>query len=214
MNVAVYVRVSTDDQNPEMQINSCRKFCEEKGYSVIKEYIDKKSGRTEKRPQFQQMKKDAIFRRFDTVVIWKMDRLTRGTIREVVKILEWFSNYKINVVSVTEPYLNTDNPSSELILLVMAWCANIESKRIGERVKAGIKNWTEKNPDKRWRGKEWDIGKAIELREQGVGWRSIEKILRDDGCDITWAGIRKELIKRGINLPTESLKEEEEQKTD
>jgi len=203
MRVALYCRVSRKEQNEAMQITACKKYCAEKDYTIHGTYIDKSTGRNTRRPRFEQMRKDALYRKFSVVIVWKMDRLTRGTIKEVHEILGEFRRFNVVVESVTEPFLNTDNPSWDLILSVMAWCANMESKRIGERVTAGIDNWKEKNPGKRWSGKDWDIYKAIVLRQQGLGWRSIEKCLREQGADISWAGIRKELLKRDINSPAE-----------
>ena len=91
----------------------------------------------------------------------------------------------------------------------MAWAAGQESKHIGERVSAGIERWESEHPGKRWRGKEWDIEKAIKLRKEGKGWRYIEKELKKDGYDISYAGIRKELLNRGfekgVNLPSKKV---------
>jgi DNA invertase Pin-like site-specific DNA recombinase len=206
MKTALYSRTSTDEQNFEMQLLACRKYCAEKGHTIVAEYSDKRTGRNENRSGYQAMMKDALYRKFEAIIVWKMDRLTRGTIREVIAILEKLEKYHIQVISITEPYLSTDNPSSELILLVMAWCANMESKRIGERVSGGIQRWKSEHPNKRWRGKEWDIDKALQMRQQGHSWKQIETVIRNDGCDITSAGIRKELLKLGcpkaINLPS------------
>jgi putative DNA-invertase from lambdoid prophage Rac len=204
MRVAVYVRVSTKEQDYEMQVSSCKRYCTEHHYDIVEVFSDKKTGRIDDRPAFNRLKKEALYHRFEKVVCWKMDRLSRGTIAEVNRILETFKGYGVEVESVTEPFLNTNNPSWDLILSVMAWCANQESKRIGERVKAGIQNWKD-TTGKRWHGKEWDIDRAMELRNQGIGWRSIEAEMRRMGYDVTYAGIRKELLKRGfekgVNLP-------------
>jgi len=205
--VVIYCRVSTkkEEQNPEMQITACKRFCEQNDLEVVDTYVDYISGRRAKRPQLTRLYKDALYRRFDKVVVWKMDRLSRGGIRETFNAIDKLKSYGIPVVSVTEPFLNTDNPTSDLILAVLSWASEQESKNIGERVKAGIERWKKEHPGMRWRGKDWDIEKAVELRKQGLGWRSIEKELRKDGYDVTYMGIRKELLKRGfergVNLP-------------
>jgi DNA invertase Pin-like site-specific DNA recombinase len=48
MRVAVYVRVSTEDQNPQNQLLVCEKYCNENEYEIVDTYIDKKSGRSKK----------------------------------------------------------------------------------------------------------------------------------------------------------------------
>jgi len=210
MKAAIYTRVSTkkDEQNPKTQLLPCQNYCHERGWEIIEEYVDRKTGRNQNRPAYNKMMKDALYRRFDTIVVWKMDRLSRGRIVEVLNVLEKLKGYGVEVESVTEPYLNTNNPSWELILSVMAWCANIESQRISERVSAGISRWEKEHQGERWRSKNWDIKKAMQLREKGLGWRSIEKELRNDGYDVTYAGIRKELLKcgfeKGVNLPSKN----------
>ena len=207
MKVGIYARVSTkkDEQNPETQLIALQDYCKKHQLDIVDSYVDRKTGRNVERPEYKRMLKDAMYHRFDRLIVWKMDRLSRGKIREVLNIIHKIKSYNVDIVSITEPFLSTDNPSSDLILSVMAWCANIESERIGERVSSGISRW-EKEHGKRWHSKEWDIDKAMMLREQGKGWRAIEKELRADGYDITYAGIRKELLKRGyqkgVNLPT------------
>lgn len=206
MNVAIYCRVSTkkETQNPETQLIPCNRYCKENNYTIIDTYIDKKSGRNVKRPAFQKMMKDALYHKFDLILVWKMDRLSRGGIRETYNILDKLKRYGINVISITEPFLNTNNPTSDLILAVLSWASEMESKNISERVSAGINRW-EKKHNKKWKSKEWDKNKAIELRKQGLGWRSIEKEMHKLGYHITFAGIRKELLKmgmpKGVNLP-------------
>jgi len=212
MKVAIYARVSTgkDSQHPETQILPCTRYCNERGYQIIETYIDRTSGRNFKRSQYQRMMKDALYRRFDKIVVFKMDRLSRGTIREVLNVLEKLKGYGVTVESITEPFLNTDNPSWDLILSIMAWCANMESQRISERVTAGISRW-EKEHNRRWKAKDWDRDLAITLRKQGMGWRSIEKEMRRLGYNITFQGIRKELLRvgleKGVNLPSKKSTE-------
>lgn len=212
MKAAIYCRVSTkkEEQNPETQLIPCRKFCEQNGWVVVDEYVDRITGRNQRRPQLQRLYKDAVYRRFDNVVVWKMDRLSRGGIRDTYNALDKLTKYTIKVYSVTEPILSTDNPASELILAVLAWAAGQESRNIGERVKAGIDRWKKENPGKRWRGKQWDIDLAVELRKNGMGWRSIERELRERGYDVTYAAVRKELLvnhgfEKGVNLPSKNL---------
>jgi len=212
MKVAIYARVSTkkDEQNPEMQLIACRKFCKDKGWTIVEEFVDRMSGRNVKRHRLERMNKEAQYRRFDSVVLWKVDRLSRGGIRETYNAIDRLKKNGVNIYSVTEPFLNIheDNPTGELILAVLAWAAGQESRNISERVSAGIQRWTKENPGKRWRGKKWDIEKAKELRMQGMGWRSIEKELRMDGANISHAAIRKELLnqgfEKGVNLPSKS----------
>jgi DNA invertase Pin-like site-specific DNA recombinase len=214
MRVALYARVSTkkDTQNPDTQILSCKRYAEQNDHQIIDTYIDRKSGRNINRPDFIRMMKDALYRRFDMLIVFKMDRLSRGGITETLNLIRKLKGYGVTIHSITEPYLNTDSPTSELVMAVMSWASQMESIKISERVLSGIERW-EKEHGKRWKSKEWDINKAIELRKKGMGWRSIEVEMRKDGYDITYAGIRKELLKRGFekgdNLPSKKPTDEE-----
>jgi DNA invertase Pin-like site-specific DNA recombinase len=88
--VALYSRVSTRKdkrdspeqrarkrQDNETQLMQLREFCERSGWIVVHEYNDVSTGTNAKRPQFQQMLADAAQRRFDAVVVWALDRMTR-----------------------------------------------------------------------------------------------------------------------------------------
>ena len=207
MKVALYARVSTkkEEQNPETQLLPLREYAKRKNDEIVDTYVDRSTGRNVKRKEYQRLMKDALYHKFEKIYVWKMDRLSRGRIIEVLKTLEKLKGYSIDVESITEPFLNTTNPTWDLILSILAWAAHLESERIGERVSAGAYRY-KKEHGKHWKAKEWNVDKAVELRKQGKGWRTIEKELRKDGDDISWAGIRAKLLElgfdKGINIPS------------
>lgn len=140
MNVALYARVSTRDkgQDPETQMRQLRKYCKDKGWVVFGEYVDFESGCNSNRTNFTKLKTDALHRKFDVILVWKMDRFSRRGIKDVFTTLDYFTHCNISVVSFTEPYLSTDSPMRELLLAVLAWAARMESENISTRVKAGM----------------------------------------------------------------------------
>jgi len=217
MKVALYARVSTkkEEQNPETQLLPLREYSKKNKDEIVDVYVDRSTGRNVKRKEYQRLMKDALYHKFEKIYVWKMDRLSRGKIIEVLNTLEKLKGYGINVESITEPFLNTTNPTWDLILSILAWAANLESEKIGERVSAGAYRY-KKEHGKHWKEKKWNLDKAIELRKQGMGWRSIEKILREDGDDISWAGIRAKLLElgfdKGINIPSKKSKGKNTQK--
>ena len=142
--VAIYARVSTDDkgQNPETQLLPIREYCKNNALEIFKEYTDEgESGRKTSRPALDQMLRDTAHKRFSQVIVWKMDRLSRAGVKHVLDVLDYLKKYGVSVVSITEPYLSTDSPMSELVLLILAWCAKMESQDISKRVKAGIERF-------------------------------------------------------------------------
>jgi len=85
MRAAIYARVSTPAQGEEdkasipEQIARIEKHCQEKNYSISEKYIDiGYSGAKSKRPEFQRMLNDAKKGKFDAIVCWKTDRISRG----------------------------------------------------------------------------------------------------------------------------------------
>ena len=80
--VVAYARYSSDvqsDTSIEAQLEKIKEYCAQKGYQLVKEYIDRAvSAATDKRPAFQQMIKDAEQRMFDVVIVYKLDRFARN----------------------------------------------------------------------------------------------------------------------------------------
>ena len=81
MRVALYGRVSTTDkgQDPEMQLRELREYCERRGWKIAQEYVDAGvSGSKDSRPALNRLMADAHSRKFDTVLVWKIDRWGRS----------------------------------------------------------------------------------------------------------------------------------------
>lgn len=147
VRVGLYARVSLDDshvghrfQDPMIQVDAIKKFCEARGYVVVGEYVDRVSGASSNRPEFKRLMEDAYGGVFDVVVVWKLDRFSRERISVVMGYIDRLKGWGVGLVSVTESWLDTrvDNPVSELILSVMSWFAAEERRKISERTKAGI----------------------------------------------------------------------------
>ncbi len=81
MRVAIYARVSTGEQNPELQLRELRDYAGRRGFLVHREYLDQASGdvgRRKRAPAFDALMADARRRRFDCVLVWKYDRFARS----------------------------------------------------------------------------------------------------------------------------------------
>ena len=76
--VALYARVSTlQAQDPAMQLTELREYAARRGWKVVEEYVDRMSGVRESRPALNRMMNDARRRKFDVIVVWKIDRFGR-----------------------------------------------------------------------------------------------------------------------------------------
>ena len=125
-----YARVSTTDQNLDLQIDAlkeegCEKF-----------YYDKISGSTTTRPQFDEMKKQ--LREGDTVVVYKLDRLGRS-LKHLVATIEEFNEGGISFKSLQDP-VDTTSSQGKLIFNIFASLAEFERDIIRDRTNAGLKS--------------------------------------------------------------------------
>jgi DNA invertase Pin-like site-specific DNA recombinase len=134
--VALYARVSTTDQNCEMQLDELRRFAGQR-LGRAYEYVDVGvSGTQRRRPQLDTLLKDAHKRLFDVVLVWKFDRFARS-VKHLVDSLEEFRALGIDFISYTEG-IDTTTPSGELLFHIMGAVAQFERDLIAERVRAGI----------------------------------------------------------------------------
>jgi DNA invertase Pin-like site-specific DNA recombinase len=89
VRVGIYARISTDDGRQELsnQTRELHAYAERMGWKVVGEYLDQISGRKAERPQFQAAMKDARKRRFDLLLFWSLDRLSREGVLKTLLIL-------------------------------------------------------------------------------------------------------------------------------
>ena len=78
MRAAMYTRVSTTDQNSDMQIRELNEYVARQGWEVLATYQDVMSGAKANRPGVAQLMADARMKRFDVLLCWKLDRFGRS----------------------------------------------------------------------------------------------------------------------------------------
>jgi DNA invertase Pin-like site-specific DNA recombinase len=112
MRAAIYARVSTADgrQDTENQLAELRRFASTQGWEIAAEYIDHESGGRADRGEFRRMFSDAAQRRFDLVLVWALDRLTREGVAETFNHIKRLSSHGVQFVSFTEEHFRTTGP--------------------------------------------------------------------------------------------------------
>ncbi len=136
MRAAIYARVSTFDQEPENQLVELRRYALARGWDV-KEHVDHGiSGAKERRPALDALLADAKRRRFDVLVVWRLDRLGRN-LRHLIVLLEELQALGIAFVSLGEG-IDATTPAGKLQLHILGAIAEFERGRIQERVLAGL----------------------------------------------------------------------------
>src|ERR1019366_9179207 len=138
--VAIYARVSTlHGQNPEMQLDELREYASRRGWSITREYVDQGiSGSKESRPELNQLMDDAHRRKFDAVLVWKIDRFGRS-LKHLVNALADLSAYGVAFVSLRDN-IDLSTPSGRLMFQIIGAMAEFERSLIQEHVRAGLRN--------------------------------------------------------------------------
>jgi DNA invertase Pin-like site-specific DNA recombinase len=135
---AIYMRVSTADQKPDLQIDDLRAYAERAGLEIVREYLDVAvSGRKQGRPQLDALMRAARDYAFDCVLVWKFDRFARST-RHLLTALEEFDHLGIRFVSIQDR-IDTTSPMGKAMFTLIGAMAELESSLISERVTAGMK---------------------------------------------------------------------------
>ena len=137
MRTALYLRVSTIHQKPDLQADSLRRYAIRAGLEIVAEYLDVAiSGRKEGRPQLQALMRAARHHEFACVLVWKFDRFARS-VAHLLKALEEFHHLGIRFISVQDQ-VDTESPMGKAMFTVIGAMAELESALISERVKAGM----------------------------------------------------------------------------
>jgi len=133
MKVAIYTRVSTEEQNPETQLKQIQNYCILHSHEVYDVYEDVISGKTDSRPNFDRMLYDMRHKRFDAIAVYKLDRIGRS-LQHLLQLFQEFKNLGIDFVSVTQS-ITTDTPEGKLMLRVLMLLAEYERELIVARTR-------------------------------------------------------------------------------
>ena len=139
--VALYARVSTSNgnQDPELQISELREYVTRRGWEIAEIYTDNGvSGSKDSRPALNRLMADAGQRKFDTVLVWKLDRFGRS-LRHLINALAELEARGIAFVSLRDN-LDLGTPSGRLMFQIIGAMAEFERALIQERVKAGLRH--------------------------------------------------------------------------
>jgi DNA invertase Pin-like site-specific DNA recombinase len=139
MRAALYLRVSTTDQDTERQERELRQVAAARGWDVVEVYADNgisgSKGR-EKRPAFDRLHQDATRRRFDLVMAWSVDRLGRS-LRDLVAFLSELHAAGVELF-LYQQALDTTTPAGKAMFQMLGVFAEFERSMIVERVRSGI----------------------------------------------------------------------------
>ena len=153
MKVAIYCRVSTEEQHADKQEDICKEYCKRNNFEVFKVYTDVISGTTSSRPSFNKLMEDMRDYKFNILMVTKLDRLGRS-LKHLLSLFDEFSLKGIHFIAATQN-IDTTTASGKLQLQIMGAFAEFERNIISERTKEGLK-----------RRKEGKRGKDIKPRSR------------------------------------------------
>ena len=130
--VAIYARVSTQDQDPHMQLRELRSYAKHRAFTIVHEFIDHISGATSERPELSKLWQASRARGIDTVLVWKFDRFARST-KQLIDALEEFRHLGVDFISITEQ-IDTSSPMGKAMFTVISAIAEFERSLISEPV--------------------------------------------------------------------------------
>ncbi|MEQ1656781.1 MAG: recombinase family protein [Nitrospira sp.] len=178
--IAIYGRVSTSGQSTDIQLTECHQYAERCGYQVVGTYCDTITGTTGKddRKALSQLLEDAFARKFDTVIVFSIDRLGRS-LKHCLDILDTLRERQVQFVSIKQQ-IDTASPVGQLIFNIFACLASYERTMILERTALGRERAKTRGvrfgrPSKM----NSSVAEAVKLlREKGAGIKEIAKSLQ------------------------------------
>ncbi len=138
MKVAIYCRVSTEEQDADKQEDICKEYCKRNNFEIYKIYKDIISGKTTSRPEFNQLLEDMRSYKFDTIMVTKLDRMGRS-LQHLLSLFDEFGKKGVQFIAVTQN-IDTTTSSGRLQMQIMGAFAEFERNIISERTKEGMKN--------------------------------------------------------------------------
>jgi DNA invertase Pin-like site-specific DNA recombinase len=133
---AIYVRVSTAEQDTGLQETELREYVESRGWSCVVYRDQGQSGAKNDRPALTALLNDLRRRKADVVVVWALDRLARS-LKHLLTIAEECRLLGVDLVSLRQN-IDTTLPAGRLTFAVLGAVAEFEREMLRERVKAGM----------------------------------------------------------------------------
>ena len=185
---ALYVRVSSEEQDLVGQERELRRYAEARNWAVVGRYAEKVTGTGKvERKAYERLLRDAGERRFDHLVVWALDRFSREeTFTKATQAILDLEGLGIRFHSVKEPMLDTPedgrpNLGRDVLLALLPVIASFESKRRSERVRVAMREIKEgrrrtrsgRPPGRPVRATPEKVAAIVRLKAQGLTWKVI-----------------------------------------
>lgn len=180
MKVALYARVSTNEQNVEIQLRQLREFAVRGGHEVFKEYVDiAQSGAKDSRPAFDELLYDMRHYKFHAIVVVKLDRIGRS-LKHILSLFDEFNKKGCGFIATTQN-IDTLSAAGRLQMQILGAFAEFERNLISDRTKAARASkptWGKRGPDKRPRKKRGHFRQPL-FYPKSVESEDLKKAVKD-----------------------------------
>jgi len=139
MKACIYSRVSTGQQDTANQSLALSEWAKKRGFEVVTTYEEQESGwKAGHQRVLAKLLDDAKKRRFDIVLVWALDRLSREGPLAILTLVNRLKIYGVKVISYQESWTEAPGELADLLYALTGWVARMESQRRSERTKAGL----------------------------------------------------------------------------
>jgi DNA invertase Pin-like site-specific DNA recombinase len=174
---ALYCRVSTSEQSPQMQIDCLTEFARHRGYKIVQRFVDHGvSGVKDSRPELNKLMDAARKRKIDVVLIYRFDRFARS-VRFLVNALHEFDSLGVEFVSYAEN-VDTSTPLGRCLFQMCSALAELERNLIRERSIEGVRRAVARHGRRPGRpAKQVDKERVLALRAEGKNVSEIARLV-------------------------------------
>lgn len=180
---ALYLRVSSIDQHPEGQRYDLLQLVQQRGFTLVEEYVDRLSGSRPRRPGLDRMLSDARRGRFEVLIVWSFDRLARS-VRHFLEVVDELGHLNVEFVSFRE---NVDSGGAlgRAMMTILGAVAELERNLIIERVRCGMRRAKLEGQHIGRPKLIVDRGAVVRDRQRGFSIRQLAKMHRLSRTSVT-----------------------------
>ncbi len=195
MKVGIYARVSTEKQEEslEEQVKILKEFCERSGHEIYNVYSETRSGAKGNREKFMELMRDVEARKFDAVVVLKLDRFARSML-DLLTSVEKLKERGVDFISVND-HIETNTPQGKLIFHIMGALAEFERALIYERTKVGIERAKREGKVCHRPRKNINLDRVLDRYNKGIPLTEIAAIEH-----VSYSTLRNRLREAGVKL--------------
>jgi len=176
IKVALFARVSTVEQNTDLQLDELRRVAVARGWSIVGEYVDQGVSGSKEGPERRRLMADAHRGMFEAVLVWRFDRFARSA-KDLLFAVDVLASLNVGFASVRESF-DTTSPIGRATLTILAAVAELERNIITERVVAGLDRAKAKGKKLGRPRREFDLDRARDMIAAGKTQRQVAMALK------------------------------------